>query len=338
MTKPSEPSRGTHLERTHAALIAYPRFRELHQAIQLCQRLSKLAGEPQCMSLEGRTGAGKSTLVRTYAESFQRTETPEGTGIPVLYLEVPSPAGIKDLASAMLKRMGDPAYERGTRATLTMRLIGLIQACGVELVILDDFHHLIDSETNHVLGEVSEWLKYVIKETGVPFLVVGIEGKVELILQANPQLSRLFAARETLQPFRWETAQPETIQEFAHFVEYVEKAVEKPLSVEVRRTEMLYRIHYATDGVVGNVMNLLRFAALLCELQGQRDIGLAILSQAFQQRLAKHLSRKCDPFSESATVRFTPSVPAPPLEPEKSPKGKRRSKRAPSIAETLTTQ
>ena len=338
MAKLSEPSRGTTLERAHAALIAYPRFRELHQAIQLCQRMSKLAGEPQCMSLEGRTGAGKSTLVRTYADSFQRTETQEGTGLPVLYLEVPSPAGIKDLASAALKRMGDPAYERGTRAALTMRLIGLIKACGVELVVLDDFHHLIDSETNHILGEVSEWLKYLNKETAVPFLVVGIEGKVELILQANAQLSRLFAARETLQPFRWETAQPQTIQEFAHFVEYVEKAVERPLSAEVRRTEMLYRIHYATDGVVGNVMNLLRFAAMLCEMQDQRDIGLAILSRAFQQRLAKHLSRKCDPFSESATVRFTPSAPAPSAEPGKIPKGTRRQKHEPSIAETLTTK
>jgi hypothetical protein len=277
-------------------------------------------------------------LVRTYADSFQRTETQDGTGIPVLYLEVPSPVGIKDLASAALKRMGDPAYERGTRASMTMRLIGLIKDCGMELVILDDFHHLIDSETNHILTEVSEWLKYLIKETGVPFLVVGIEGKVELILQANAQLSRLFAARETLPPFRWETGHPQTIQEFAHFVDYVEKAVEKPLSSEVRRTEMLYRIHYATDGVVGNVMNLIRFAAMLCEMRGKSDIGLAILSLAFQQRLAKHLSTKCNPFSESATVRFTPSVSAPSTQPGRVPRGRRRKNHEPSIAETLTTR
>lgn len=338
MAKPGETSSRTSVERAHAALIVYPRFRELHREIQLCQRMSKLAGEPQCMSLEGRTGSGKSTLVRAYADCFQRTETSAGTGILILYLEVPSPAGIKDLASAALKRMGDPAYERGTRASLTMRLIGLIKDCGVELVILDDFHHLIDSETNHILGEVSEWLKYVIKETGVPFLVVGIEGKVELILQANAQLSRLFAARETLQPFRWETAQPQTIQEFAHFVEYVEKAVEKSLSSEVRRTELLYRIHYATDGVVGNVMNLIRFAAMLCEMHGQNEIGLGVLSQAFQQRLAKHLSSKCDPFAESATVRFTPSAPAPTTAPSRLSRGRRRQKREPSIAETLTTR
>ena len=318
------------------ALITYPRFRELHREIQLCQRLSQLAGEPHCMSLEGRTGAGKSTLVKAYAESFARTQTADGTSIPVLCMEVPSPVGIKGFASAALKHLGDPAYARGTRASMTLRLIGLLQDCGVELVILDDFHHLIDSETNHILSEVSDWLKYLIKQTGVPFLVVGIEGKVELILQANAQLSRLFAARETLQPFRWDTARPKTIQEFARFVDYAEQAVDQPLSPDIRRTELLYRIHYATDGVVGNVMNLMRFAALLGEMRGKRHIDLALLSMAFRQRLAKHLRGKVDPFAEAATDRFVP--PAPPVAPAHTPRDRRRKPRQPSLGETLTTR
>jgi hypothetical protein len=49
------------LERAYLALIRYPRFKELHQMIQQCQQMSALGGEPQCMSLEGMTGAGKWT-------------------------------------------------------------------------------------------------------------------------------------------------------------------------------------------------------------------------------------------------------------------------------------
>ena len=93
--------------------------------------------------------------------------------------------------------------------SLNSRLIKLLKACQVELVILDDFHHLIDTETDRVLAKVSDWLKVLIKETGIPFLVVGMEGKVERILRANAQLSRLFAARETLLPFAW---QPEATE------------------------------------------------------------------------------------------------------------------------------
>ena len=290
------------------ALIEYPRFRELHAEIQLCQHLSKLAGEPHCMSLEGRTGTGKSTLVRTYAESFCRTQTREGTQVPVLYMEVPSPVGIKDFASTALQTLGDPAYDRGTRASMTRRLIGLLKDCEVELIILDDFQHLIDSETQHILAEVSDWLKYLIKETRVPFLVVGIEGKVEVILQANPQLSRLFAARETLQPFAWDVARPQTIQDFGRFVAYVEQVIGKTLAAEPRRVEWLYRLHYATEGIVGNLMNVMRFAGALSELQERAQLDLPLLARAFQQRLSKHLPGKANPFDLSAHDSFVPPV------------------------------
>jgi type II secretory pathway predicted ATPase ExeA len=293
------------LERANVALIRYPRFKELHEEIQLCQRLSKIASEPQCMSLEGQTGTGKTTLIRAYASSFPATETEQGTRITVLYMEVPSPVGIKDFASAALRELGDPAFEKGTRASMTMRLGGLINDCGIEFVILDDFHHLIDMKTNRILAEVSDWLKYLIKKTGVPFLVVGIEGKVEIILRANPQLSRLFATRETLEPFAWNTNEQATIQIFSHFVGYVEQAVEKSLSNEIPRMDLLYRIHYATDGVVGNVMNLMRAASVLSEIHGNDNVDLAMLSLAYKKRLQKHLNNRFNPFSETALSRST---------------------------------
>ena len=40
----------------NTALIRHARFNELHQDIELCQQLSQLADEAQCMSLEGRPG------------------------------------------------------------------------------------------------------------------------------------------------------------------------------------------------------------------------------------------------------------------------------------------
>lgn len=321
------------LLRANNALVQYPRFKELHKEIISCRQMSRVMNEPQCMSLEGVTGAGKSTLVRAYADSFSRTQTPAGMTIPVFYVEVPSPVGIRDLASNILWRMEDPAYDRGTRASMTMRLVNLIKACGVELVILDDFHHLIDSETNHILAQVSDWLKVLIKETGVPFLVVGIEGKVEVILQANSQLSRLFAVRETLDPFSWNPARLETIREFARFVEYVEQATEKTLPHDLPRMEMLYRVHYATAGVVGNLMNLMRYAALLAEERGRSILDLGLLSLAFQKRLAKHLKNRVDPFANPAE-----GLPVDPgLSPSIIPKQRYSKKRNPSILDTLST-
>ncbi len=287
-------------------LIRYPRFKELHAEISDCQLLSKMGAEPQCMSLEGRTGAGKSTLVKDYAAAFGRIETEEGTEIPVFYMQTPSPVTVKGMAAAMLEQLGDPAAHRGTLAAMNSRLINLIIACKVEVVILDDFQHLIDPDRNRILRKVSDWLKYVIKETGVPFLVVGIEGEVVRILQANAQLSRLFAFRETLRPFIWDlTGNKEATKEFVHFMHYACEAIEVPLTRDLQRLELLQRIHYATDGVVGHIMNLMRYAALIAHKQDKNELTLAILEQAFAKRLAEHMSKKKNPFAQSVGTTFS---------------------------------
>jgi hypothetical protein len=288
------------------------------------------------MSLEGVTGAGKSTLVQDYAALLPRIEEEDGTRIPVFYLETPSPVTVKGMASTMLSRLGDPAAHRGTLWSMNSRLIKLMIACQVELTILDDFHHLIDKQTNRILEQVSDWLKVLIKETGVMFLVVGIEGKVEQILEANSQLSRLFAVRETLTPFRYDPGAEHLILQFARFVQYTETAIETPLPETLPRLELLYRLHYATDGVVGNLMNLLRYAAMMARQQGKTTIDLPILAAAFDKRLARHLKGKVNPFAVPGHESFVaPSLSSANQASTTQTVPHRRKKRKPSAASTL---
>lgn len=328
------------LSKASTALIRYPRFNELHQEIRRCQQVSKILGEPQCMALEGVTGAGKTRLVKAYADSFKRVETDEGTIIPVFYVDVPSPVTIRDLAQEMLRQLGDPNYDKGTRAAMTTRLVGLIKDCCVDLVVLDEFQHLIDSQTNHILRQVSDWLKSLIKKSGKSFLVVGIEGMVEIILDANSQLRRLFAVREKLEPFVWDGGDIEALKEFSRFVRYAEKAAGRRLTRDLTRMEMMYRLHYATDGVVGNVMNLVFNAAISAVEQGRDSIDLPVLSRTFQDRLAKHLRGKTDPFVVDAGERFAAPRPQPQSSTEetKGKKGKRKGRGKASAAQALTTR
>jgi hypothetical protein len=185
---------------------------------------------------------------------------------------------------------------------MNARLVKLLGACAVDLVILDDFHHVIDREKDRVLALVSDWLKVLIKNSGVPFLVVGIDGKVERILRANDQLSRLFAARETLAPFTWDTADPDAVTQFGRFVLLAEQAIGLPLTTEVARATLLGLIYEATGGVVANVMNLLRYAQLLALERTSATVSLADLWLAFEKRLAQHLAPRRNPFPVSPAV------------------------------------
>ncbi|MBN1955261.1 MAG: TniB family NTP-binding protein [Anaerolineae bacterium] len=296
------------VDRANAVLIRYPRFNRLLSHIQLCREMSRTAGEPQCIILEGVPGTGKSTLVQSYAASCARYETPSGTKVPVFYAETPAPVTVKGMAARLLQVLGDPAAHHGTLWSMNARLVHLLQTCEVQLIILDDFHHLIDQETNRVLGQVADWLKVLIKETNIPFLVVGVEGTVSRILDANAQLSRLFAIRETLQPFQWDSRNPETIKEFMTFVAFAERLIGLRLTAEIAREDLLYRIYAATDGVVGNVMNLLRYAVALAQQRAEDILSLEVLTQAFDLRLAAHV-RKKSPFRPADNLASLRSAP-----------------------------
>lgn len=319
-------------KRQQSTLIRYPRFNDLHADIRLCQKATAQAGEPACMALEGLSGTGKSTLVRAYAATFPRYEAEGGTRIPVFYLETPSPVTVKGMAVHMLTELGDPGAHKGTLQMMNGRLIHYLKSCDVQLVILDDFHHLIDTETNRVLARVSDWLKVLIKETGIPYLVVGIDNSVETILRANQQLSRLFAIRESLRPFALESEGDAGT--FSLFLQYAQEAVGLSFCHEIPHHELLARMHYATNGVVGNIMNLLRFATLLAEEMALDEMTLPILDEAFNKRLRRHVLKEQNPFTTHLDKIISPR-PASRVDGVGN-RSKARKRREPTAATVLT--
>jgi hypothetical protein len=292
-----------------------------------------LADEPQCMALRGNTGSGKTTLVRTYWQQFPPVDFSTGTRVPVLYLWTPSPATVQRMVTVMLEALGDPGAQEGEPGAKESRLIMLMNECGVELVILDDFHNLIDTETDYVLSRVSNWLKALIKRTGKPFLVVGLDGKVQRVLQSNPELSRLFAVRENVGAFPWQ----EERQELAEFVNYVEQGAGMQFCPSMSRHELLRRMGYATNGVVGNLMNLMRYSVVLANRTGSDVVTPEMLAVAFQRRLAEHLPGKQNPFLLDYNVVFVVPEQAVPIDPPESvgKRSKGRQKRGPSAGDIL---
>ena len=126
--------------------IRYPRLKTLYKKIDFCRTYSKIAAEPECMLITGTQGAGKTTLIEWYAGDFIIRELPEKRVVPILMVTVPAPATVKNLATEMLKSIGDPAADRGTISSITLRLRKFLVDCEVELIILDEFQHFDDRQ------------------------------------------------------------------------------------------------------------------------------------------------------------------------------------------------
>src|SRR5882724_186368 len=148
--------------------INFPRLNQVKRQIEHCHFHSKIAAEPECLLITGHQGAGKTTTCRSYARRYPREVNRTGVRVPVLATAIPVPATTKSLVSKLLTALGDPAAERGTVVIQTLRLKRLMKECGVELIILDEFQHFIDRDSNLVLNTVANWLNDLLNETNIP--------------------------------------------------------------------------------------------------------------------------------------------------------------------------
>ncbi len=222
--------------------------------------------------------------------------TESGVTHPVVTATIPSPATIKSLAMVLLAALGDPRATSGTVGSMTYRLTHYFRDCQVELLILDELQHFRDRDSRRVLENASNWLKTLIKETGVACVLVGLQGEAEEVVGLNPQLARLFGAPHVLLPFVWDERRPETVREFVSFLALVERALplaERPALAEMG---MARRLHGASGGVMAYLMELVRGATYLALAEGRATLDGEVLGRAFAQRLASVRRGTANPF------------------------------------------
>lgn len=282
--------------------VVYPRLKEILSAIDYCHRFSNLKDEPECLFLKGETGAGKTTIYKSYAQNYPREYTTDGTIVPVLSVTIPSPATVKSLVTKLLWELGDPAYDKGSTSNQTIRLIGLMKNCGVSLVFLDEFQHFIDRDSAKVLKTISDWLKDLILDTKVPMVLIGLP-EAEIVFKFNPQLSRRFASRCNLSSFDWSNKG----KEFRTFLHAVESQL--PLSEEssLASEEMALRFYYASDGTVAYVMKLIRYGTHLALSRGKTKLDMSILAIAFDKHVSSDKPHKKNPFITDDIFQLAPT-------------------------------
>lgn len=279
------------LRRLHTIFVQYPRFAKLLSEMRRVHTEADLLIEPLCMMVTGESGVGKSTLIAEYTKDWPRCELEEGVHVPVLKAEVPLPATISALATQLLRALGIRNPGTGTIEHRRGRLVWMLRKCGVRLVILDEFQHLVERGTSNRIQIVADWVKSVINETKIPFILVGMPS-AKSVLEHSAQLARRFRIRREIAPFDW-------IQRPAEF-EKLLKLLDDQLPLSGRSglasAEIASRLYLATKGNFAILTTLLRDSGRTALLQGCARLELAHLAESYDSLLAEELALRANPF------------------------------------------
>lgn len=168
------------------------RFIHSPQAMRALTRLgeihadSRRTGASKGLVIQGPSGVGKSTLIKEYIRSLDSTASSDPNKRTVLSVEIPSSPTKKNLAAAMLAELKDPYAEaRGHSAEVKFaRVVLLLANLGVEVVVLDEAQHLVDYRRNGAY-EAADWIKSLMNETCITFVLVGLKRTEVLPLTEN---------------------------------------------------------------------------------------------------------------------------------------------------------
>ena len=278
----------------HQLIVLHPRFREAVELLKHCHESRSHGGEPSCGALLGASGVGKTSVVDHYRRLHPAEETETATRQPVLKVTLQPDARPKGIAADLLLALGDPAWSSGTVQSLTHRAVKLLQHCGVELIVMDEFHHLFDIDRAKVMTKASQWLKVLIVNTGIPVVVCGMP-EAEHVLRAE-HTERRFKQRLTLRCFSWRTAAGR--REFCGMLKKLDETLPLGKESNLAQAETAGRCFLACRGVPDYLMTLMRGALTEALHRNSERIELSDLARVYEMKLSQQrvLAEQSNPF------------------------------------------
>lgn len=241
---------------------------------------------PNCMLVTGETGVGKTTFIEQYMKNNLRsklvTEDDERTVVPVLYCELPKAKHPKPVAAELLTQLGDPLKGVGDANALLNHLTDLLKKTKVELIVIDEFQHAIETTNKEVLKEIGEFFKRLINKSKVPIAFFGMPW-CNPIFEVNNQLKR----RVRKSNFKIENFSLDTFGQFQMFLEVVQD--ELPIDFDGSMwedLELAFKLFAASSGNMSDLMEgIIMPAAIKAVLDDADFLTIDHLADAVEDNL-----------------------------------------------------
>ena len=239
------------------------------------------------------SAAGKSTVAKRYRDKINLGHGADRDRIPVLYVSIQNSSTPKLLIQNILEKLNDIGAGVGTEARMKMRLVKVLELYGVELLILDELHHL---NRGHIAA--INLLKSFLNDKICPLALMGTEDALPLF-RAGSELNQRIATIADMHSLPNSDRGIQVTKEFlGRFdAQIVEKGV-FPNSSAFIDDEIAIKMHMASGGYLGRAARLIQAAARNALRRHAEMIELYDLSTAMDEWMIPNFFAKSNCFLE----------------------------------------
>ena len=289
-SEPGDP-RLEPLERLH---VEFSQQENAMAKIDALRKNGRRNGTARAGFFVGPSRSGKTRTAQLYMQDMNRGARQAGALTdPVLYITLPAQCTPKTLNETLLHALRHPEPCKGTSTQLTIKAGQSMMARGVQLVIIDEIHHL-KSLTTHTVGQkVAHHIKTFLNSTSVPMLFVGVPRALEL-KKADTELNLRSQHEIAIMALDWWDKQQQF--EFRAVLDQFETVLPFDKRSDLDAKDLAARIHFATGGLVGAVSDLIYQTTTLALMQERPCLTRTDFADTYEQQFGLTLGKKSNPF------------------------------------------
>jgi type II secretory pathway predicted ATPase ExeA len=280
--------------------LPHRRYKEAMYAIAELHQRRRNYGEGGGLLVIGLSGAGKSTILKSYLDNFPREHEAARTRVKVLAASVPSSPTASGVGDAIINAFGPRRPHHGSAGNKLELLINLFEKCGVEKLLLDEFHHLLYAPNLNHFREVMDWLKLLFDKTKASVIGAGLP-EAELVADSNPQFRRRFSKRVRLLPF--ELDNEKDFQEFRAILKAFGRCLPLPCATPLHEANLARRFHVGSYGLLDYVVKTLEGAVSAAATAGIELLDLPTFSAGFRNTVWHDVPDRLNPFHPESPLR-----------------------------------